>query len=355
MGTTRRGYGGGCECAAQPSKPLAAVGDRQYGRGNGMGPPVNVVTGAFGYIGRYIARHLLESGEAVRTITTHPDKPNPFGGAVEAFPYGFEKPEGLVARLLGASTLYNTYWIRFEHGGATFRQAVQNTITLFECAKKAGVERIIHISVTNSSLQSRLPYYRGKALQEQALIDSGVSYAIVRPTLVFGKEDILVNNIAWLIRKFPVFPIFGSGRYALQPVHVEDLAAIAVACARNSPSVAVDAIGPETFTFEEFVRVIAVRIKPSVRLVHIPPALGIALGQAIGLAVRDVLLTRDELLGLMEGVLTSDQVPNGATRFTDWLEVHGDEIGLAYSSELGRHFRWRRFAQQARGADARGA
>ena len=309
-----------------------------------MAPPVNVVTGAFGYIGRYIARHLLESGEAVRTITTHPDKPNQFGGTVEAFPYNFEQPDELVARLRGASTLYNTYWVRFEYGGVTFRRAVQNTITLFECAKKAGVERIIHISVTNVSLESRLPYYRGKALQEQALIDSGVSYAIVRPTLVFGKEDILVNNIAWLIRKFPVFPIFGSGQYKLQPVYVEDLATVAVACARDSTSVVLDAIGPETYTFAEFVRLIAARIKPSVKLVRMPAAIGIALGQAIGFAVRDVILTRDELQGLMDGLLTSQQAPNGPTRFTDWLEMHGDEIGSAYSSELGRHFRWRRSA-----------
>ena len=309
-----------------------------------MAPPVNVVTGAFGYIGRYIARRLLESGEAVRTITTHPDKPNPFGGAVEAFPYSFEQPDELVARLRGASTLYNTYWIRFEHGGATFRQAVQNTITLFDCAKKAGVKRIIHISVTKASLESRLPYYRGKALQEQALMDSGVSYAIVRPTLVFGREDILVNNIAWLIRRFPLFPVFGSGQYKLQPVYVGDVAAIAVAFARDSTPVALDAIGPETFTFEEFVRVISAKIRPSVRLVRIPPTIGIALGQAIGLGVRDVILTRDELRGLMDSLLTSDQAPNGPTRFTDWLELHGDGIGLAYSSELERHFRWRRLA-----------
>lgn len=309
-----------------------------------MAPPVNVVTGAFGYIGRYIARRLLESGEAVRTITTHPDKPNPFGGAVEAFPYSFEQPDELVARLRGASTLYNTYWIRFEHGGTTFRQAVQNTITLFDCAKKAGVKRIIHISVTKASLESRLPYYRGKALQEQALMDSGVSYAIVRPTLVFGREDILVNNIAWLIRRFPLFPIFGSGQYKLQPVYVGDVAAIAVAFARDSTPVALDAIGPDTFTFEEFVRVISAKIRPSVRLVRIPPTIGIALGQAIGLGVRDVILTRDELRGLMDSLLTSEQAPNGPTRFTDWLELHGDGIGLAYSSELERHFRWRRLA-----------
>jgi NADH dehydrogenase len=147
-----------------------------------------------------------------------------------------------------------------------------------------------------------------------------------------------------LIRKFPVFPIFGSGQYKLQPVYVEDLAAIAVACARNSTSVALDAVGPETFTFEEFVRLISAKIKPSVRLVRMPSAIGIALGHSIGLAVRDVLLTRDELRGLMDGLLTSEQAPNGPTRFTDWLELHMDEIGSAYSSELGRHFRWQRSA-----------
>lgn len=300
---------------------------------------MNVVTGAFGYIGRYIARRLLESGEAVRTITTHPDKPNPFGPAVEAFPYNFDQPDELVASLRGATALYNTYWIRFEHGGMTFQQAVRNTHTLFECARQAGVKRIIHISVTKASLESRLPYYRGKALQEQALMDSGVSYAIVRPTLVFGREDILVNNIAWLIRRFPLFPIFGSGQYKLQPVYVGDVAAVAVECARNPTSEVLDAIGPDTFTFEEFVRAISARIKPSVKLVRMPPAIGIALGRAIGLAVRDVLLTREELRGLMDGLLTSEQAPNGPTRFTDWLDLHRDEIGLAYSSELRRHFR----------------
>lgn len=302
---------------------------------------MNVVTGAFGYIGRYIARHLLESGRAVQTITTHPDRPNPFGSAVRAFPYNFDRSDDLVASLRGASTLYNTYWIRFEYGEATFQEAVRNTVTLFQCARHAGVERIVHISVTNASLESGLPYYLGKALQEQALIESGVSYAIVRPTLVYGKEDILVNNIAWLIRKVPVFPIFGSGEYRLQPVYVGDLAGIAVACARDSKSTVVDAIGPESFTFKEFVKLLAAKIRPGLKLVHVPPAMGIALGQAIGLAVRDIILTKAELRGLMDGMLTSGQAPNGSTRFTEWLEAHKEEVGSSYSSELARHFRWR--------------
>jgi len=302
---------------------------------------MNVVTGAFGYIGKYITRHLLGQGGQVRTITTHPDKPNPFGETVPAFPYNFDKPDQLIASLRGASTLYNTYWIRFNHGGATFEQAVQNTATLFKCAKEAGVQKIVHVSVTQASAESDLPYYRGKALQEQALIDCGVPYSIVRPTLVFGKEDILVNNIAWLIRKFPVFPIFGSGQYKVQPVFVEDLARIAVASAGEPGNITLDAIGPETYSFEGLVKLIAAKIKPGVALVHIPPSLGILLGKFIGLALGDVILTRDELQGLMDELLTSKQAPNGGTRFTDWLETNGNQLGSAYSSEIHRHFKWR--------------
>jgi len=300
----------------------------------------SIVTGAFGYIGKYIARRLLESGEQVTTITTHPDKPNPFGKAVKAFPYNFDRPDELIVSLRGATALYNTYWVRFEYGGVTFRQAIQNTSTLFACAKAAGIQKIIHISVTHASPDSRLPYYAGKGVLEKRLADSGVPYSIIRPTLVFGKEDILVNNIAWLVRKFPVFPIFGAGLYRLQPVFVEDLAAIAVASAAGEGQTVVDAIGPEDFTFLEFVQLIAARIKTSLRLIHVPPAAGIALGELIGLAVGDVILTRDELQGLMNGMLTSTQTPNGVTRFSDWLADHRNEVGMAYTSEFARHFRY---------------
>lgn len=303
---------------------------------------INVVTGAFGYIGKYITQRLLESGEQVRTITTHPHKPNPFGEVVESFPYNFDKPEQLVSSLRGADVLYNTYWIRFEYGGLTFRKAVENTKTLVSCARSAGIQKIVHISVTCASPESTLPYYAGKGLQEREVTESGLPYSIVRPTLVFGKEDILVNNIAWLIRQFPFFPIFGSGSYRVQPVYVEDLAAIAVSCAQERTSAIVDAIGPESFTFEEMVRLIASKIRPKVKLIHVSPALGIGLGKFIGMAVRDRILTRDELRGLMDELLTSPQSPNGTTRFSDWIESNKTTVGTQYTSELARHFRWRR-------------
>ena len=300
----------------------------------------NVVTGAFGYIGRYITAQLLDSGWAVKTITTHTDKPNPFGERVKAFPYNFNRPELLRETLQGAETLYNTYWVRFKHGSTTFSQAVRNTEILFQCAAEAGIQKIIQISVTNASSDSPLPYYHGKALQEEALKRCGIPYAIIRPTLVFGKEDILVNNIAWLIRKFPLFPIFGDGQYRVQLVYVDDLATIAIESAGQTGNLTIDAIGPEETTFEAFVRLIAKTLSRNVVFVRTPPGLGIYLGKVIGLALQDVILTKAELDGLMTNMLTSDQGPTGKTRFSAWLEENKHSVGSAYSSELARHFRW---------------
>jgi NADH dehydrogenase len=298
-----------------------------------------VVTGAFGYIGRYIADQLLENGRQVKTITTHPNKPNPFGPAVQAFPYNFEDPERLEANLVGADTLYNTYWIRFEHSGMTFEQAVANTRILFHCAVRAGVRKIVHIGVTQASVDSPLPYYAGKARQEEALKETGLPYAIIRPTLVFGKEEILANNIAWLLRKFPVFPIAGDGQYRLQPIYVKDLASLAIAQAQDMRSETIDAIGPEHYTFQEFVQTIASAIGSNALIVHLPPWATLFLGKIVGLFLRDVILTKNELRGLMDNTLTSEQPPNASTKFSEWLEENYQTMGRDYSSELDRHFR----------------
>jgi len=301
---------------------------------------VDIVTGAFGYIGKYIAKALLERGRAVWTITTHPNKPNPFGPAFKAFSYSFDDADALTRTLNGADTLYNTYWIRFPFDGQTYESALKNTKMLFRCAKQAGVKRIVHIGVTRASLESDLPYYRGKAIQESMLRESGVPFSIVRPTLVFGKEDILVNNIAWLIRISPVFPIFGSGRYQVQPVFVEDLAEIAVRQSTSTAGTTVDAIGPEIFTFHQFVALIAEKVGKKPKMVKVPPSLGIFCGHFLSVFLRDVLLTRNELKGLMDEMLTSEQAPNCATKFSDWLEKNKSTVGSSYSSEIARHFRW---------------
>jgi uncharacterized protein YbjT (DUF2867 family) len=317
-------------------------------------PDLAIVTGAFGYTGRYITRLLLNRAGAadrapahtkaapsapVRTLTGHPDRPNPFSSAVEALPFDFDNPEALVEHLRGAATLYNTYWIRFNRGDTNFHRAVENSRILIHAAVEARVRRFVHISITNSSEQSPFPYFRGKALVERALRESGLSYAIVRPTVMFGGEDILINNIAWLLRRLPVFGVFGKGDYRIQPVHVEDVADFAVALGDGAEDVVADAVGPETCTFDELVTLIRREIESRARIAHVPPGLALAAGAALGRVLRDVVITRDEIGGLMANLLVSDKPPTCPTRFSEWLRDHAEELGREYRSELRRHYK----------------
>ena len=291
---------------------------------------LSVVTGAFGYTGRYIARQLLSMGTPVKTLTRDADRPNPFGGQLSVAPYDFDNPAKLRASLEGVETLYNTYWIRFERRSLTFDRAVENSLTLIRAAEEAGVRRLVHISITNASKGSSLPYFRGKGIVEDAIRSSGLSSAIIRPTVIFGNEDILINNIAWFLRRLPVFTIFGSGDYQLQPVFVEDVATMAI-----------DAVGPKIFGFEDMVRLIGDSIGARARLLHISPAAAALLGRVMGLLVRDVVLTRDEIKGLMAELLITapGNPPTGQTRLITWLEENADSLGVRYASELDRHYR----------------
>jgi NADH dehydrogenase len=275
----------------------------------------------------------------VRTLVRRDDPSHPLAGRVGVRPLQFADEPALVDSLRGAQCLYNTYWIRFERDGSTFERAIANTLTLFRAAAAAGVERIVHLSVTNASEGSPLPYFRGKARLEQELAASGRSYAVVRPTLVYGPEDILVNNIAWILRRLPVFVVAGRGDYRVQPVSVVDTAAIAVTAGGADENVTVDAAGPETYRFDELVRLIARCVGSRARIVHAPPALVLALGRAIGLVRRDVVLTADELAGLRASLLVSSHPPSGRDSFRDWVAAHGATLGRSYVSELDRNFR----------------
>lgn len=272
----------------------------------------------------------------MRTLTNAPDRANPFGEAVEVHPYSFDDPGRLGDALGGASVLYNTYWIRFNHARFKQADAIANTLTLFDAAKSAGVGRVVHVSITNPSEDSPLEYFRGKARLERALVESGLSHAILRPAVLFGKEDILINNIAWMLRRFPVFGVFGDGRYRLQPIFVDDLAALAVREGRATANSTIDAIGPETFTYRELAERIGQIIGKRRPIVSIPPSLGFLIGAVLGKVVGDVIVTRQEIAGLMGDLLYTDSPPAGSTKLTDWATAHRDSLGRRYASELAR-------------------
>jgi len=297
-----------------------------------------VITGALSYTGKYVTRLLLSRGHQIRTLTNHPERENPFGERVQVFPYNFNHPDQLRRTMRRASTLINTYWVRFPHGASTFETAVGNTRTLIAAAKDAGVRRIVHVSIANPSAESPLGYYKGKAQLEQAVIDSGLPYAILRPTVIFGVEDILINNIAWFIRRFPVFGIPGDGRYAIRPIYVEDMARLIADAVDRSDNSVLDAVGPETFSFEELVRLIAGRLGRSVRLVHLPTPLAYLATLATGWVVGDVVLTWEEYRGLTGNLLASDGPSTGQTRLSEWLAENREQVGRRYASEVARHY-----------------
>jgi NADH dehydrogenase len=301
-----------------------------------MTAELHAVTGAFGYSGRYITKRLLGAGHYVITLTNASGHADPFARRVRAFPLSFDRPEELTASLAGVSVLYNTYWVRFNHRSFTHQQAVTNTKTLFTAARDAGVRRIVHVSITNPSDDSPLEYFSGKAELERALKASGLSYAILRPTVLFGKEDILINNIAWMLRRFPVFGVFGDGHYRLQPIYVDDLAGLAVQHGRAAEDVTIDAIGPETFTYRELVTRIGQTIGRTRPIVSVPPALAYYVGSALGKVLRDVVITRDEIQGLMDGLLYVDAPPTGTTHLSAWAAKHRSTLGIRYASELAR-------------------
>ncbi len=312
--------------------------DQGQTQGDGTRGETVVITGALSYTGKYATRLLLSRGYRIRTLTYHPGRVNQFGERVQIFPYNFGDPEQLTQTLRGASTLINTYWVRFSRGTSTFETAVQNTRTLIGAAKSAGVKRIVHVSIANPSLESKLGYYKGKAQLEQAVVESGLSYTILRPTVIFGLEDILINNIAWFVRHFPVFAIPGDGRYRVRPIYVEDMARLIADAVERDENAVRDAVGPETYTFEELVRQIVVHLGRRTRLVHLPMPVAYVATLLTGWLVGDVVLTWEEYKGLMGNLLAPEGPSTGETRVSQWLAANRERIGTKYASEVARHY-----------------
>ena len=310
-------------------------------QGDPMNQPLtHTVTGATGYTGRYITRLLLEQGHTVQSITGHPERHNPFGDQVPLHPFNFDQPDRLAETLAGTDTLFNTYWIRVNYGGRTHEQCVEQTKVMFEAAKAAGVRRIVHISITNPDPNSDLPYFRGKGQLEDALRNLGVSYAILRPTVLYSAEDILLNNIAWTLRRFPLVLLPGNGQYGIQPVFVEDLAKLAVEHAQGNENIELDAVGPEVFTYQELVRLVQDKTGARCWVTPSPKPLTYLAGRILGMMLKDIVLTRDEIKGLSRGLLVSnsEQPAPAPTRLTEWLDQHAGQLGVKYANEVSRHY-----------------
>jgi NAD(P)H-binding len=241
---------------------------------------VDVVTGAFSDSGRAIARELLASGRAVRTITGHPERA-PGDSRIDVRPFEFDDPVRLVESMEGATTLYDTYWIRFAHDRRDHDQAVADSRALFGAARRAGIRRIVHVSITHPSIDSPFPYFRGKA---------------------------------------------------------HDLARLCVTKGAEHDDSVIDAVGPDRPTFLELVTAVRRVVGSTARIVRVPGPVVPALSRALGVALRDVLLTGDEYRAMAAGLADGEGPATAPAAISEWLASRGDTLGLRYANELHRHF-----------------
>ena len=300
----------------------------------------DAITGAFGFTGRALAEALLSGGRELVTLSRRSGAGDPLAARLAAVkPLDFDRPSVLAAALEGVDTLYNTYWMRFPRGSRTFDDAVRESNVLFEAAAQAGVRRLVHVSVIGADEAGETPYVRAKGRLEAIVRSCGLRFSIVRPTLTYGPNDILINNLAWALRRLPVYGIPGRGRYRIQPVHVEDVARICVEAAATEPGGTIDAAGPEALEYRELVALVRGSIRSRAIVLPMPTIAVLAAARVLGLLVGDVVLTRDELRELMSSLLTSSEPPLGRIRLSNWLPEHAGTLGLRWSSELARNYR----------------
>jgi len=305
----------------------------------------DVVTGAFGYSGAAIARELHAAGHQVRTLTGHAGRA-PDGTDIDVRPLDFADADALARNLAGAHTLYCTYWVRFSHGDATRQQAVDNSKVLFNAAARAGIQRIVYVSILHADPQSPYPYFAGKGQLERHLAGLGVPHTIVRPAILFGdcpgrgtEASVLLNNIAWLLRRLPVFAIGDGGRYRVRPVHVNDLARLCVDLAGREGNVTVDAVGPESLPFRNLVAMIKSATCSRSLLVPLPGWALPPLSAVLGAMLHDVLLTAEEYRSMRDGLADSAAPATGQESLAAWIAEHGPDLGRGYANELERHYR----------------
>ena len=303
-----------------------------------------LVTGAFSFTGSFISRELLKSNDEISTFTNHPNENKEYFSQVRVFPYCFNEYQKMVDYLKDISIVINTYWIRFPKRGVTWENAISNSKILFDACRDAGVGKIIHISVTNPSLKSPYPYFKGKARVEDYLRSCNVQYVIIRPALIFSEGDILINNMAWIMRRSPVFGIFGSGKFKVQPISQEDLAKIVVQNVNSDlkNNSIIDAIGPETLEFKQLLRLITDSTGSKTLILPFWGYLKwipFVFSKLFGYLLRDVLLTRHEMNALIDNLLLTDSPSLGSQSIKKWLKENGDELGKFYAHEINRHYK----------------
>lgn len=302
--------------------------------------PFDAVTGAFSQTGHAIAQALHARGRSVRSITRAPPDPS---GRIPVIPPAFDDPAALTQALRGCEVLHSTYWARFGIGGS-FDPLVENSRILYDCARRAGVKRVVQVTVAHADAPTGIPYWEAKGRLESVLRESGLPHSILRPALIVGPQDTLINNVAWAMRRLPMMAMPGRGQYRVRPVAVDDLGELAAAHGERSGDVAVAAVGPESFTYREFLAAVRDAMGARCLLAPMPARAARLTANALGAVLREPLLGPGEVEAMRRGLLHVDGEATCPTRFSEWLDAHASGLGRTFHSQRrraeGKEYPW---------------
>jgi len=239
---------------------------------------VQIVTvfGGTGFLGRRIVRHLHDKGFSVRVASRRPNPSSGDNPQLRSIAADIHEGPSITSAVAGAIGVVNAVSLYVERGKDTFRAVhVAAAERLANESRQAGVEYLVQISGIGADPNSSSPYIRARGQGEQAVSAAFAGATVIRPAVMFGPDDAFLNTLIKLLRRLPVYPMFGRGKTRLQPADVEDVAeAVARVMQRTETGpLTVECGGPRVYSYEELLRTVA--RAASVRPILVPVPFGV--------------------------------------------------------------------------------
>jgi uncharacterized protein YbjT (DUF2867 family) len=222
------------------------------------------VFGGTGFLGRRIVRHLRSREYTVRIASRHPERRQRLFGTddphIQSVKANVRDERSVTDAIAGAHTVVNAVSLYVEHGDETFHSIhVEAAQRVAVQAQRAGIKHLVHVSGIGSDHRSRSLYIRKRGEGELAVLGACANAIIIRPAVMFGPDDAFLTTILNLLKRLPIYPMFGNGVTRLQPAYVEDVAEAIVRAAQRTETNAItfECCGPRIYTYEELLRAIA--------------------------------------------------------------------------------------------------
>src|SRR5712672_1819440 len=277
------------------------------------------VFGGTGFLGRRVVRHLRKHGFSVQIASRHPDRGHRLfglGPQLQSVAADIHDERSVADALAGAYGVVNAVSLYVEHGQQTFHSVhVEAAQRVAAQAHRAGVERLAHVSGIGADAASQSLYVRKRGEGELAVRAAFADSLLIRPAVMFGPDDAFLTTILKLLRRLPIYPMFGRGLTRLQPVFVEDVAEAVARALQGTETQAItyECGGPRVYSYEEFIRAVAHEAGLKPILIPIPFAAWHALAWVSELLPKPPI-TRTQIELMQIDTISSPETPGLAER-----------------------------------------